>query len=318
MAHLRARVLADVFFVRVDVHERAARPRQRKAGGGLLVQPAAENDQQVAFLIGEILPVLVRGQQIAGVVRMIVGERVLPFVRCQHGELKLFGEVDDFLPRMRILGSRTDQEHRFTRPIDAPDQGFDGGRIGIGLDRRQRLGHGDVGVGFRYIARQRHHHRAGPAAARDMKCPAHDARDLFGIVDLDDPLGDAAEKSAVVELLAGLAAARVAADLANQQHHRRRIVFRAMNGDACVGRPGTAGDDADTGSARGLGIAFGHKRGAAFLAIGDKCDLRVIHQPVDDGDITFARHAKNMFNAFVAQALSYRMAAKHGVVSYSG
>ena len=211
--------MADVFFVGVDVHERLAWARKRKTGSRLLAQPAAEDDQQVAFFVGEVLRILVRRQHVAGVVRMIVREGVLPFVRGQHRELKFFGEVDDFLPRVRVLRSRTDHEHRFTRRIDAPDQRFNGRRIGIGRERRNRRAHGDVGVAFGDVARQRHHHRTGPAGARDMKRPAHDARDLFGIVDLDDPLGDAAEEAAVVDLLAGFAAARVAADLADQQHH---------------------------------------------------------------------------------------------------
>ena len=132
------RILADVFFVGVDLHERHSGARKSKTGGSLLAQPAAEHDQQVAFFVGEVLRVLVRRQHVAGVVRMIVGEGVLPFVRGQHRQLKFFGEVDHFLPGVRILRSRTDQQHRFARRVDAPDQSFNGRRIGIGLDRRNR------------------------------------------------------------------------------------------------------------------------------------------------------------------------------------
>jgi hypothetical protein len=120
---------------------------------------------------------------------------------------------------------------------------------------------------------------------------------------------------AVVHLLAGFPAARVAAHLADQEHHRRGIVFGAMDGNARAGRARAAGDDANAGGARGFGVAFSHKRGAAFLAIGDEFDFGKIHQPIDDGDITFAGDAENMFDAFVAQALRDRMTTEHRIVS---
>jgi hypothetical protein len=58
-------------------------------------------------------------------------------------------------------------------------------------------------------------HRAGTAGTRDMKGSGHHPGHVRGIVDLDDPFGDAAEKLTVVELLAGFAPARVASDLSD-------------------------------------------------------------------------------------------------------
>jgi hypothetical protein len=104
-AHLWARILANVFFVRVDLDKWLSWARQSETGGGLLVQPATQDDQKIAFFLGQVLRVLVGCQHIAGVIGMIVGERILPFVRGEHGELKSFGKVDHFLPSVRILSS---------------------------------------------------------------------------------------------------------------------------------------------------------------------------------------------------------------------
>src|SRR6516165_5716114 len=144
-----------------------------------------------------------------------------------------------------------------------------------------------------------------------MKRAANDPRKLFGIVDLDHPLGNGAEEMGVIKFLSGLASARRAADLPDQEHHGSGIVSGAVQRNARISGARSACHDANTGRARCLGIAFGHKRCAAFLPIGDELDLRKIDQTVDDRDIAFAWYAENMFHSFVLQTLSYRMAAEH-------
>src|SRR5262245_27665183 len=88
-----------------------------------------------------------------------------------------------------------------------------------------------------------------------------------------------------------------------------------MDGDAGVGGAGSARDEANTDASGRLSIAFRHKAGAAFLAVGNELDLGRVYQSVDDGDVALARHTENMPHAFVTQTLSYRMAAEHRFVS---
>src|SRR6266550_8505453 len=244
---------------------------------------------------------------------MTVGEGILALVRSEYGNLESFREVDQLLPRVGILRSRPGDQHRLFRRVNAVDDLLDRFRIGIGSYHWIRIDHGNLRVFFEHVARQRHHDRPRPAAARDVKRPRHDARNLPGVVNLDDPFGYGAEKMRVVDLLARFPPARRPTDLSDEQHQRHRIVFCAVHGDTCVGRARTAGNETDTRHARRLGVAFRHKTGAAFLAIGNQANFRRAVESVQNRDITFTRHAEDMPYTLVAETLSHCVTGNHNL-----
>ncbi len=98
-----------------------------------------------------------------------------------------------------------------------------------------------------------------------MEGAAHQFGDAFGLLDLRDPFGDAAEHGAVVDLLERLAAGRLAADLPDDQDHRGRVLEGGVDADRGMGGAGAAGDEADTGLAGQLAIGFGHVGGAGLV-----------------------------------------------------
>ena len=76
----------------------------------------------------------------------------------------------------------------------------------------------------------------GPPVDRAMKRVADELRNARGLLDLHDPLGDLAEHAPVVDLLERLALDLIARDLADEEHHRRRVLKRRVHADArrCV------------------------------------------------------------------------------------
>ena len=99
-------------------------------------------------------------------------------------------------------------------------------RGGRGLDRLDPRRIGDVGGVVEHVLGQRDHHRAGASLHRDAERARDDFRDARGVVDLDHPLGQRAERRAVIEFLERFAVAHAALDLADEQDHRRRILHR--------------------------------------------------------------------------------------------
>ena len=56
----------------------------------------------------------------------------------------------------------------------------------------------------------------------------------------------------------------------------------------------------ETGLARGLGIAVGHRHGGGFLQRQDIIDVGSLQQRVDQRQLRGARVAENIFDAFAA------------------
>ena len=121
------------------------------------------------------------------------------------------------------------------------------------------------------------HHRARPALHRGVKGTRHVLGQSVGLLDLGNPLGHAeragAEDLPVVEFLKGLAVALVAGHLADEQHHRRRVLERGVQTDRRIARAGTAGHEAHPGPAGQLALRFGHEGCATFVAAGDEADV---------------------------------------------
>src|SRR5512141_471278 len=91
-----------------------------------------------------------------------------------------------------------------------------------------------------------------------------------GAIDLRDPLRHLAEHPAVIHFLEGFALDYVAADLADEQYHRRRILISGMHADARIGRARAACDETDARTAGKLAVGFRHESRAAFLPAYDQ------------------------------------------------
>ena len=116
--------------------------------------------------------------------------------------------------------------------------------------------------------------------------------DVFGNafrpVDLCDPLGDRPEHLAVIDLLERLAVDEVPADLADAEHHRRRILEGDVDAGAGVGRAGSAGDEGDAWTAGHLAVGVGHIGDPAFLPADDDVDFGRVVERVENGEEALA------------------------------
>jgi hypothetical protein len=181
--------------------------------------------------------------------------------------------------------------------------------VGFGDGVGQRVGHrGGFG---QHVFGQRDHHRAGPARGGDMEGARHQLGHARRVVDLHHPLGHGAEDGAVVQLLEGLAAQRVARDLADEQQQRRRVLVRDVHAGRRVGGTGAARDEADAGLAGELALRLGHHGRAAFLAAHGHVDGRVV-QRVEHGQKAFAGHAEELLDAVGDELVDQDLAAGAG------
>ena len=88
-----------------------------------------------------------------------------------------------------------------------------------------------------------------------------------------------------------------------------------VHADGGIGRTGAARDEADAGLARQLAIGLGHERRAAFLAVDDEADVRVV-QRVQHVEIAFARHAEGGVHAVDLERIDQDLAAAAGRVRH--
>ena len=124
-----------------------------------------------------------------------------------------------------------------------------------------------------HVFRQRDHHRAGTAVAGGVEGARHQFGNARGIVDLGRPFGDGAEHRAVVEFLERLALAHVAADLADEHDHRRRVLPGDMNAGRRIGGARAARDETDAGPAGHLADRLRHHGGRALVAADGELDV---------------------------------------------
>ena len=95
-----------------------------------------------------------------------------------------------------------------------------------------------------HVLRQREHDRPGPAGHRDAVGVRDVFGDALGAIDLRGPLGHAAVHPPIVDLLERFAIDEVAADLADEHDHRRRILHGGVDADRGVRRARAARDEA--------------------------------------------------------------------------
>ena len=115
----------------------------------------------------------------------------------------------------------------------------------------------------------------------------------------------------VIELLEGLAVARVAGHIAHEQHHRRGVLESGVHADRGVGGAGAARDKAHPRSAGQAALGFGHEGRPTLLAASDELDAVAVQmKTVEHGQVAFAWHAKRMGNALGQEAFDKQVAGK--------
>ena len=129
---------------------------------------------------------------------------------------------------------------------------------------------------------------------------------------LADPLRHAeragAEDLAVVEFLKRFAVALIGRHLADEQHHRRRILERGVQTDRRIARAGAARHEAHARPRRQLALRFGHEGRTAFVAAGDEADaLGMRVKAVEHRQVAFARHAEDGIDALRDQRFDERV-----------
>ncbi len=114
-------------------------------------------------------------------------------------------------------------------------------------------------------------------------------------------LGDGQGDAGDVDLLKGVRAEDLAADLAGDRHNRNAIEHGGGDAGDEVGGAGAGGGDADADLARGAGVAVGHVRGALLVADEDVVDGELA-QGVVDGEDGSAGVAEDPVYAFAGES----------------
>ncbi len=183
------------------------------------------------------------------------------------------------------------------------------GRPGRGLNRHIRERILDRDPLGQHVLGQAYDHRAGPSIAGGVKGARDDFRHTRGLVDLGRPFGHRAKYGPIVELLKGLAFARVARNLADEYNHRRRILARDVNAGRSVGRPRPASDETNAWMAGRLANGFGHNRRPALLPAYRDGKIAVAKR-VEHREVAFARHAEHVTHAVDSQLVDQNLSGR--------
>ena len=307
---VHAPVLAGV---RMHVHDplpRARRHHEPVAAGGHLAEPGADHQQEVGLPdpLGEVR--IDAQPEVAGVAGVGVVEAILAAERRRGGERVRFHESGEIVARARRPAAAAGDDQRATGVGQQRPQG----RKRVGGDPRSHRGVrprvGDHDLLGQHVLGQGHGHRSRPSGARPVERLAHELGDAGRIVDLRDPLAQRLEEPPVLDLLERLAIGVPALDLADEQHHRRRVLGGVVEPDRRVAGAGAAGDHDDARPPRQLAVGLRHVGGAALVPAGDGRDgvARVV-EGVERREEALARHAEDGVDAMDAKRVDQDPAA---------
>ena len=149
----------------------------------------------------------------------------------------------------------------------------------------------DAGLLDEHVLREGEDDGTGAPGRGDVERARHELGDPVGALDLRHPLGERPEHLPVVDLLEGLALHHLAADLADDQDQRRRVLKGRVHTTRRMRRARPARDHADAGPAGELAVRVRHVRRADLVPADDEPD-RCVMQGVEDGQVAFAGHAE--------------------------
>ena len=130
---------------------------------------------------------------------------------------------------------------------------------------------------------------------------------LFGLVDLDDLLGHIRQEARIVLLLQREAPEILALDLADQHHHRGRVVIGRVQRHHRVRQTRPARHHRHPGAVAQPAVGDRHIAGAALVAADDDADRVALDEGAGQPDIALAGDAVDLvdimrFEAFRQQA----------------
>ena len=249
--------------------------RERVALGRHLAQAAADDEDEVRLF--QSLQRLRRRaeREVSQVVRVLVGEDVLPAERRRRRRLQTLSANEIRASRAPLCPTAGDD--------DGPARGAEPADDGPDLLRvRARNGRGlDPGFGIRgdlfaqHVGGQGQHYGSRTARGRDPQAPRDELGEAVGAVYGGRPLGDRGVERGKVHLLERLPAEKVGLHLAEQDEHRRRVLHRRVDPDREVGRADAPRRHGHGGHPGQLGVRLGHKRGARLVAGRDQGQVRV-------------------------------------------
>ena len=147
---------------------------------------------------------------------------------------------------------------------------------------------------------QRQDDRTGPSAERLAACLGHRLGHLVGRAGLRGPLGKAAERGDLVDLLERLETLDVPADLADEHEHRRRILASRVDPDAEVRATRRTRRQARGGPSGELSVRLCHERRRTLVAGRDDADPGAL-ECVEEPEERLARDGEGVADAGCAQ-----------------
>ena len=258
---------------------------------GHLAEPAADREDEVRVVQPRCDPLVHRDAEDADVARRAVVDEVLAAERARDRERARLAEGEDVAARLRRPATFADDDQRALRGGEQLAHATELLRARRDARRLDRRRIGDVGLLREHVLGQREHDRAGPPRHGERDRLGEVLRDALRRVDLPRRLRDPPEDPRVVELLPGLASAKRARDLADEEEHRRRVLAGGVHADRRLGRARPARDEADARSPRELADRFRRVRRALLVAAGDEPDRRVVER-VEHREVALARDAE--------------------------
>ncbi len=243
---------AELVGARMHVNERLRRRghvEERVARRRHLAQALADHQQHVGVAHARGEPGIDADSHVPGIIRVAVVEEILAAKRACHRQFGAFREAPQRGAGVGVPAAAAGDDQR---PRGVGKQGARGRDLaGIGgrddrVDARRVRAYGARGE---HVLGKRQHDGTRTAGHRDAIRMRQVFRNALRAIDLGSPFGDAAVHPAIVDFLERFAVDHVAADLAHEDDHRRRILRGRVNAYGRVRRARTAGHERKSGAA---------------------------------------------------------------------
>jgi hypothetical protein len=302
---------------RADQHQPLGRQRVAVVLGGHLVQSGPEHQDEVGALQGVQLVGRDPEAEVAGEVRVVLGERVLAPEGGVDAEPQRLGR-DDQVGAGRAAPGDHDRTLGAVQLLGDP--GCPVGDARLRGSRVRDRGGGAVVGGGPEVAGHREHRGTGAAAGGAAQCLGDEIRHLTGTGGLSGPLRDRREERGEVDLLEALPAQGGGVDLAEDDEHRRLVLERRVHADRRVGGARPAAGQHHRGRAVELAVGLGHERRAALVPRGDERRRGASLQLVEQAEEGLSRHGVRAFHPRSGKEIGNgpRNCPAHGSTSRSG
>ncbi len=151
-------------------------------------------------------------------------------------------------------------------------------------------------------------HGSRASRHRELEGAVDDFPGARGDVDLQYAFREIRERHRQIDFLERAPEPILARNLADEQHHRRRVLVCRVHADARVRKPRAARDEGDAAASAELADGFGHVRRRRLVAAGDDLDrIARIVERIQDVQITLARDREHVGNLLCAQAVDDRI-----------